>query len=309
MGIVGVPGDRLLILIYHRVHAEPDPMFLGEPTAESFRWQMELVASFARPVDLAEGVRRLGQGTLPPRAVAVTFDDGYADNFSVAAPILHAAGIPATFFVATGFLDGGRMWNDTVIEAVRRAQGPGLDLRGLGLNGPLSVRDTRDRRETAKKILVAIKHRPQEERERTARQIADLVGAQLPAKLMMSSEEVRRLAEAGMTIGAHTVSHPILRVLDQERAYEEIRGSKNSLERLTGRQVTLFAYPNGRRDEDYNQAHVEMVRQLGFEAAVSTNRGVAQSSSDVLQLPRFTPWDRSPARFLGRMLTEYRNAA
>jgi peptidoglycan/xylan/chitin deacetylase (PgdA/CDA1 family) len=309
MGIAGVPADRLLIMIYHRVHPEPDPLFPGEPTAESFGWQMELLARFARPVGLAEGVRRLCEGTLPPRAVAVTFDDGYADNSSIAAPILRAAGVPATFFVATAFLDEGRMWNDTVIESVRRARGPMLDVRELGIEGPLSVRDMRDRREAARMILTSIKHRPQEERERTAQQIADLVGSSLPKHLMMSSDEVRRLAESGMTIGAHTVTHPILRVLARERAYSEIRDSKCFLERLTGQPVTLFAYPNGRRGDDYAEEHVEIVRQLGFEAAVSTDRGVAHRASDILQLPRFTPWDRSPARFLGRLLAEYRSAA
>jgi peptidoglycan/xylan/chitin deacetylase (PgdA/CDA1 family) len=158
-------------------------------------------------------------------------------------------------------------------------------------------------------ILTSIKHRPQEERERTAQQIADLVGSSLPKHLMMSSDEVRRLAESGMTIGAHTVTHPILRVLARERAYSEIRDSKCFLERLTGQPVTLFAYPNGRRGDDYAEEHVEIVRQLGFEAAVSTDRGVAHRASDILQLPRFTPWDRSPARFLGRLLAEYRSAA
>ena len=74
---------------------------------------------------------RLQQGRLPPRALAITFDDGYADNRTVAAPLLERHGLPCTFFVATGFLDGGRMWNDTLIETVRRAPGQTLDLRDL----------------------------------------------------------------------------------------------------------------------------------------------------------------------------------
>ena len=94
---------------------------------------MRWVKCWFNVLPLGEAVTRLGEGRLPERPLAITFDDGYADNAAVAAPILLGLGIPATFFVATGFLDGGRMWNDTVIEAVRAAAGPVLDLAPLGL--------------------------------------------------------------------------------------------------------------------------------------------------------------------------------
>ena len=81
---------------------------------------MRVLARYFRPCGLAEGLRQLRDGGLPPRSVAVTFDDGYADNARIALPILREARVPATFFIATSYLDGGRMWNDTVIEAVRR---------------------------------------------------------------------------------------------------------------------------------------------------------------------------------------------
>ena len=84
------------------------------------------------------GGRAAARGRAPARALAITFDDGYADNATVAAPILLRLGLPATFFVATGFLDGGRMWNDTVIEAVAPRRGPVLDLAPLGLGGTRS---------------------------------------------------------------------------------------------------------------------------------------------------------------------------
>ena len=297
---------RLLVLIYHRVRPTPDELYPREVTAEVFRWQMDLVRRFMKPLSLREGVARLSAGTLPRRAVAVTFDDGYADNRSVAAPILQAAGVPATFFIATGYLGGGRMWNDTVIESVRRL-GPGAhDLSAVGL-GPRNVQDVASRRALCREVITAIKHRPQAERQRLADQMQRTVGLPLPDDLMMTPAQVKELSDRQFDIGGHTVSHPILRLLTGDQAAREIRQGREELERITGRSVDLFAYPNGRPGDDYGPEHADLIRDLGFSAAVSTLRGVCAPTADRWQLPRFTPWDRTPARFLTRMLLEYRN--
>jgi len=112
---------------------------------------------------------------------------------------------------------------------------------------------------------------------------------------------VLRLHASDMEIGAHTVTHPILARLDPERAASEIGDSKRRLEAITGSPVSLFAYPNGKPGRDYRREHVGMVKQLGFEAAVSAAQGVAHAASDSFQLPRFTPWDRTPGKFVLRL--------
>ncbi len=125
--------SRLTILIFHRVLARPDPLFPDEVDAAAFEARMRWVKDWFNVLPLGDAVQRLRDGRLPERPLAITFDDGYADNAKIAAPILLRLGLPATFFIATGFLDGGCMWNDTVIEAVRAAKGPVLDLAPLGL--------------------------------------------------------------------------------------------------------------------------------------------------------------------------------
>src|SRR4026209_38570 len=122
------------ILIYHRVIAEPDPLILDEVCASEFDWHMTVLGRWFKVLPLTEAIARLHDGTLPARAACVTFDDGYADNASAALPILLRHGIPATFFLATAFINGGRMWNDTVIETVRRTPGDTLDARAAGLD-------------------------------------------------------------------------------------------------------------------------------------------------------------------------------
>ena len=123
---------------------------------------------------------------------------------------------------------------------------------------------------------------------------------------MMTDEQVRNLADNGIYIGAHTINHPILASTDDAQARNEIAGSKRQLEAILQRPVEAFAYPNGKPGPDYGVAHRDMVRELGFSVALSTHWGAAVSASDPLQLPRFTPWDRTEGRFMLRLLLNYR---
>lgn len=301
----GTRSGRLLVLIYHRVHARASADFPGRIDAARFDQQMALIRRHCHPVALAEAVPALREGSLPSRAIAVTFDDGYADNAEVALPILLRHGVPATFFVASGFLDGGRMWNDSVAESVRRSLAGTLDLRDLQL-GRHELASQVQRSRVANQIIALIKRLPQQERQARVDALCERIGVALPDDLMMTSAQVRSLSQAGMEVGAHTVSHPILRTLDERAARQEIQDNRAALERIVGTAVRSFAYPNGKLDDDYTVRDRDLVESLQFDYALSTHRGVATGESDRFQLPRFTPWDRSPERWLARLLLEYR---
>ena len=126
-------------------------------------------------------------------------------------------------------------------------------------------------------------------------------GAILRDDLMMRSDQVTALHRAGMRIGGHTVNHPILKVLDPGAAREEITAGRRRLEELIQAPVTLFAYPNGRPGEDFDATTVDLVRDAGFDAAVTTAWGAARRGTDPLRIPRFTPWDRTRGRFAARL--------
>src|SRR5262249_16680678 len=148
----------LLVLIYHRVFPERDSMLASEPSAADFAAHMRLLASTFHPLPLLEAVARLQAGTLPARAVCVTFDDGYANNCEVALPILKEHGVPATVFVAPGFLNGGCMFNDIAIEALRRAPAD-FDLREMGF-GHYALSDGASRMHAAQDVLSKAKYFP-----------------------------------------------------------------------------------------------------------------------------------------------------
>jgi peptidoglycan/xylan/chitin deacetylase (PgdA/CDA1 family) len=123
---------------------------------------------------------------------------------------------------------------------------------------------------------------------------------------MMTGDEVRALASAGMEIAAHTHTHPILSKLEAADAEREIQHGKDELEWLLDRPVSLFAYPNGKPVQDFLPEHADMARRAGFAAAVTTAPGWACKTTDPFLLPRFTPWDRTQWRFGLRLLHNLR---
>lgn len=301
----GGSGGRLSVLIFHRVLARPDALLPGEPDMRRFHNVVSWLSRWFNLLPLDHAVLQLRSGTLPARAAAISFDDGYADNYHHALPVLRHHRVPATFFVSTGFLDGGRMWNDSLIEAVRRSERPVLDLRASGL-GQLPIHTTQQRLQAIHALLSHAKYLEPGQRRRVVDQVTSQAGAALPHDLMMRPDQLIGLRDAGMQIGAHTVSHPILERITDHQARWEISCSKQVLEAQLGSAVTLFAYPNGKPGPDYSERHVAMVREAGFLAAASTSPGAANGDSDPFQLPRFTPWDQTRNRFALRLLANAR---
>ncbi len=232
--------------------------------------------------------------------LVVTFDDGYADNFEVAFPILRKLEISATFFVASGYLNGGWMWNDGIIEAASKTVKLNLDLTELGYEKyPLTT--TAELKSCIDDLLNKIKYLNTEKRTDLAKRILDIANVPEPTHLMMTSAQVKLMHQAGMEIGGHTVNHPILTSLDKSTARREINENKEYLESLIGEPLQSFAYPNGIPGKDYGPEHVALVKEAGYKCAVSTDWGRVNKNSDPFQLQRFTPWDRNPWKFMLRL--------
>ena len=299
---------RLSTLIFHRVLEGPDPLLPSEPSASEFEARMRWVQRHFNVIPLDQAISRLKSGTLPARSLAITFDDGYADNQQIAARILRKLGLPATFFVATGYLDGGRMFNDSIIAALRDCKRASLDLTELGL-GIHSLQSVEHRRAAISALLSPLKVLDPTRRAAVAERICDLAEVVPPNDLMMTSSQVATLARDGFGIGGHTVSHPILARLADNAARQEIQDGRQRLEEITHSPVRLFAYPNGRPGADYTLDNLEQVRQLGFAAAFTTAHGVAGINADPFQLPRFTPWDKGELKFGVRIARNLLNAS
>jgi peptidoglycan/xylan/chitin deacetylase (PgdA/CDA1 family) len=267
----------------------------------TFRWQMHLLSKCFNVIALHDAVKLIGTGRMPPRAVCITFDDGYRSVHDLALPILKQYKLPATVFVTSGFVGGGNMWNDRIIEAVQNLPAGQLDLSELGL-GAYSLATLGDRKQTVGRLTEASKYLPPQARLDLIKRLELMVGDHLDDGLMLTPDMVVNLDRAGIEIGAHTISHPILTSLEDASARLEIEGGKKELEAIIGKPVRLFAYPNGKAGKDFDERHTRMAREAGFAAAFTTKAGAVTGSQDLFQLPRSRPWDSTPFMFGLRLL-------
>ena len=297
----GAGKGRLCVVNYHRILAAKDPLLESEPDVATFRWQMELLATCFNVLPLHEAIALVRSGRMPPRAVCITFDDGYRSVHDLALPILQQFKLPATVFVTSGFVGGGNMWNDRIIEAVQNLPPGQLDLSELGL-GAYSLASLGDRQKTVGALTEASKYLPPDARRDLIKRLELMVGEHLDHDLMLTAEMVISLDRAGIEIGAHTISHPILTSLEDESSRLEIAGGKKELEAIIGKPVRLFAYPNGKVGKDFDQRHTRMAREAGFTAAFTTSVGAVTGRQDLFQLPRSRPWDTTPFMFGMRLL-------
>ena len=299
----GAGAGRLCIVNYHRVLARPDPLLDSEPCVDTFRWQVALLKQCFNVLPLAEAVQMLSNARMPARAVAITFDDGYRSTHDLALPVLREFGLPATVFVTTRHIeDDSSMWNDMILEAVRRLPDTPIDLGAIGLD-VYPMRTPDDRKATANALIECCKYLPPAARETLTGTLQTLARADLRQNLMLTAEMVRTLSNNQVDIGGHTVSHPILTRIDDDVARAEIVDNKQHLEAIIGKPVTLFAYPNGTRGTDFDQRHMRMVSDAGYQAAFTTASGAATRADNTFELPRGRPWDRSRLMFAGRLLS------
>lgn len=299
----GGASGCLTVLTYHRILPKADALQPADQVdAACFDGHMSAARNCFNVLPLPDALDMLEQGKLPRRALSITFDDGYEDNHSVALPILRRHGLPATFFVCTGYLGNGLMFNDLITEAVRRAPSAHLDLSWLGL-GLRPVSNMSEKQGLSKELVQFVKYLPAAQRQETCDRLWEIcAGQNARPPLMMVPEQVRDLASLGMTIGGHTHTHPILSKIGLDEARSDIERNKLALQDITGKTPALFAYPNGRPNTDYLKAHRDLVKASGYRAAFSTAWGVATRETDIFQLPRFAPWNVTPTRLTLQLL-------
>ena len=314
------------ILLYHRVNRlRGDPFGLAV-RPNRFRAQLDVLRDRFRVVPLAELHAMLAAGEPAPGTLAISFDDGYADNVSALAECA-SRGLPATLFMTTGLLDGRReqWWNELErlllttgrLPASLEVEAGGSRRFDLGADARLGFRAWWRHRNwrawheppTARhhayvelwKILHAL---PADERDAALRELAADVDADesgRPSHRMLRRDELLRIAALpGLEIGAHTVSHVSLAQVPVEEQREEIERCKGDLETLLQRDVVSFSYPFGSRD-DFDDTTVELVRKAGFARACTNDGCALRPQPDPFALPRTAVMDWDGAIFSARL--------
>jgi peptidoglycan/xylan/chitin deacetylase (PgdA/CDA1 family) len=303
------PGARLSILMFHKVPLQADPLVPGEMDMAKFEQTLDFLEAHTQVLPLSEATVAMQNGSLPSRAVALTFDDGYREWIDNLSPALRRRNMPATFFVTTGQLGGEPLWHERIVAAVRALPDAGLVLPyGFGNYGDLSTIERRI--DLVATLQERLKYQPLHERLDAIAQLeAQACRPLIPAQ-HFDAAMVRALHSHGFEIGAHTINHPILNECSPQQARDEIGGCKDELEAIIGGRVHSFAYPNGRPGTDFGAQHVSLVKACGYQSAVTTGSGAASSRSDPFQLPRFSPWGpgrlRSTLQMARNMMTKGR---
>jgi peptidoglycan/xylan/chitin deacetylase (PgdA/CDA1 family) len=229
----------------------------------------------------------LNDDALPSNAICVTFDDGYEDNLSNAVPVLRKHNVKATFFIATGYTDEGVMWNDRILDAFKNTNVDSFEMEDAGVCRRY-LDTVQSRVSTAKEIIKSLKYRGFTVREEMTDRVCRQLAWEPCSTLMMSRNQLVQLRNAGMELGGHTMSHPILANEEDSDVYKEVADGKEYLEDLLQEPVRSFAYPNGRRNSDYTTSTIDAVKRAGFECAVTTNFGVSDSASEKYELKRLS---------------------
>lgn len=284
------------ILIYHRVNDDRDPFFPSMPT-EVFDRHMAYVARTYRVLTVEALVERMRCGRVPRNALAITFDDGYRDTLTHAAPILARYKLPATVFLATGFVGTAKVpWVDQAAMAFKTTPFAGC-MAPWG--EPMDLQCPADRLGALQRTLQRLKRLPDDDTRQAVDGLLNTLGARNDAcfkNLMLSWGDVHALMGLGFSIGAHTVNHPILSRVPLARAWREILGSRTMIQSACGRAPQAFAYPNG-RPEDYTDAVASLVREAGFTCAVTTRFGLNTIATPPYELSRGGPWEQDVASF------------
>ncbi|MBO0844056.1 MAG: polysaccharide deacetylase family protein [Nocardioides sp.] len=280
-------SGRLLVLTWHNVHPTwcfPARRGVG---ARGFAKQLAMCRRLANVVPLEDAARRLAEGRpLPPRAVALTFDDGYRDNLSVVLPLLRRLGLPATFFLVPGILDSTvTPWWEVVGWLIRRSTAESVVVDGRSF----PLRHPGERARASSGVCELLKRRNADARAAVVEELRERcrpAGTPPGRDMFLDWSAVGEIARAGFGIGSHTCAHHIMARENAATQCEDLARSRRELESNLSVEVRHLAYPNGKRD-DYDAATITGARSAGYAAAWTTRGGFCTEMTPPFELRRY----------------------
>lgn len=305
--LVGVPylllylrRNDATILLYHGVFPnQPQPGIFNYRkkfiTPEAFEKQLMWLRKHCTLLDLPTLIELQNRRErFPPRACAITFDDGYENNYRFAFPILKRLGIPATIFITTDLVEKKEpLWVDRLEYAIGTTdkQSLSLVLEGESKNFSLATKD--DRILADDWLRTYMKKIPNEEAKSLLTRVEEICEKKLGVVLSetryrgLTWDEVKEMQQHGITFAAHTCSHPILSRVSTENARQEIEDSHQVLKQHEINPLPIFAYPNGGMD-DFNEATISILKEAGFTASLTTTPKKLRTGEDLFRIGRIS---------------------
>ncbi len=277
-----------VILLYHRI-VDEHSKYLNKGasvhhTVQDFKREISYFKRNFKILNMDEVVNqiKLGAGFKRP-SIAITFDDGYLDNYTLAHPVLRKHGVPATIYLTTGLIGtSGGIWTEQIGIAFLETRKDCFSFPTLFRNETIPIKTEEEKKQANTKVSEALKLRPDEERKELIQELFKKLevgekSGHIGERMMLNWEEVREMARDGITMGSHSHTHPILSQMPSEKAKDEILNSKKVLEKNVDMKVKHFSFPNG-REEDFSEELRDYCREIGFESVCSVVYGPYDAS-------------------------------
>lgn len=281
------------VFVFHSVESSAPSDRSWVTSAQRFKDQLDYIVDNFDVRPISDALQTLGCKTTRKPQACITFDDGDPSWAGLVRSELAQRQLKATFYVATDQIQSQPIWHDRLSYCLAAIHLPQLDLPWLGVRD-LPYQSEEERSHAAEAIGQLFKYQSPAVRNRMLELLERDSGVRCPAG-GLTAQDLLALAHDGHEIGSHTRSHPILSHCSDDVAYREISESREILCAIIGAPVTAFSYPNGKPGRDYLSRHVNMVRKAGYSNAVSTAHGGFHWGSSVWEIPRFTPWGRTPS--------------
>jgi peptidoglycan/xylan/chitin deacetylase (PgdA/CDA1 family) len=318
---------QALILTYHGVVRNGHNSYTNRNCVElaMFDRQMVYLARHYNVIPLSELVERLTAAEqLPPYTAAITFDDGFRNNLTVALPILKKYNLPATIFLATSYVSSEELglWTEHVDSLIHRTRANTVRLKLYGMEKVLPLRSSADREDTSDQIRAFLKTLAPTQRESVLREIdgqldegtdllptedgsgpqtVEVTAAKEERYAFLTWEQVQMMTNHSITFGSHTHTHAILSPLSESDVKFEMTESRRLIEEILGVTCSLFSYPNG-AETDFGRREERLLRSLGYIAAVSQVDGFNDTGTNMMALRRINiPRDDSFSFFLAKI--------
>lgn len=279
--------DKVLILTYHRFSRGDDP---SKISASEFAAHLEYLSKNSRVLPLADAIDSLQTGkSLPPNATVITIDDGYADAYEIAFPLLKKFDLPATVYAVTDFLDGKCwLWTDLMRFVLLETGNDSVKISFYGEDEcEVGLQDRKQRLDIASRINSRLKKLPNEQKEIKIKEIANALNVEIPAIptaefAPFNWEQACEMDAENVRIESHTATHPILTNVPEKDLEFELNVSKKRLEEILDRRVEHFCYPNG----SFNETVWQAVKSANYKSATTTNYGFNGKSANPFLLKR-----------------------
>lgn len=298
--------NKLLIINYHNICSKD--CILPGIDVDVLNKQFKFISKYMTVLPLKKAIQLAQQGQLPPKAVAITFDDGYKSHLTVAFPILKKYDLTATFFISSNHTSSKLMWNDQLYLAIMRSEVEEIYADEFEL-GRITIKTKADKISAFNKLVQLFKYQTLTQRH----QLLDRLCNKLKSSdktytddLMLDESEIKYLSDNGMTIGSHTLDHPILALEERNIALHQLSEDKARLEMITGKEIELFAFPNGKPGYDYNKETIDLIKQTGYKFSFTTqNTPFELKSNNIFEIPRMSAPSKSNFAFFKFLLSSH----